>query len=406
MEMKNRTVKMDKNQKLALLVVSVAIFTDILIYSMIVPILPQYAAELGASQAIIGLMFASYAIAFLITTPIVGILSDRVGRKLPMLAGLAGLFGSTLLFAFSNDTATLIVARALQGVSAGATWTAGLALLADMFPAETRQQATGLALVGSFAGTLFGPAFGGMLYEAGGYALPFVAAAGLVLVDGAARMFLLKDPPRHSDNEKATLRTLVKSPAMVILAGVIVITSATIALLEPTLPLYLAQNLGVSPTLIGLLFGIVVIGSIIASPLSYMVARRFGRRKTVVAGLIATGLLLPATAIAGSFLVEAILMLLLGAVLAVGLASVPQEMTEIADRLGRGGYGAVYALYNVAMSVGMMIGPIAGGILAGYMGIGVGLTIAGACMIVYALVLAVSLRTSVAPASSGTPVKT
>ena len=108
-----------------------------------------------------------------------------------------------------------------------------------------------------------------------------------------------------------------------------------------------------------------MIGSIIASPLSYLVARRFGRRKTVVAGLIATGLLLPAMAIAGSFLVEAVLMLVLGAVLAVGLASVPQEMTEIADRLGRGGYGAVYALYNIAMSVGMMIGPIAGGILQG-----------------------------------------
>ncbi|OPY28503.1 MAG: drug efflux system protein MdtG [Methanocella sp. PtaU1.Bin125] len=394
MEMKKESLKMDKNQKLALLVVSVAIFTDILIYSMIVPILPQYAAGLGASQAVIGLMFASYAIAFLVTTPVVGIISDRMGRKLPMLAGLAGLFGSTLLFAFSNDTATLIVARALQGVSAGATWTAGLALLADMFPAETRQQATGFALVGSFAGTLLGPAFGGMLYEAGGYTLPFLVAAGLVLVDGGARMLLLKDPPLHGDNDRATLRMLVKSPAIVILAGVIVITSSTVALLEPTLPLHLAQDLGVSPTLIGVLFGIVVIGSVIASPLSYMVAGRFGRRKTVVAGLIAMGILLPATTIAGSFLLEAVIMLLLGAIMAIGLASVPQEMTDIADRLGRGGYGAVYALYNVALSVGMMIGPLAGGVLAGSLGITAGLMIAGAVMVAYALVLAVGMRTS------------
>ena len=114
--------------------------------------------------------------------------------------------------------------------------TAEFAAVSNGWPFSTLtnlQQATGFALVGSFAGTLFGPAFGGMLYEAGGYSLPFVVAAGLVLVDGAARMFLLKDPPRHSDNEKATLRTLVKSPAIVILAGVIVITSATIALLSP-----------------------------------------------------------------------------------------------------------------------------------------------------------------------------
>ena len=401
--MSKGNLKMDKNQKLALLVVSVAIFTDIMIYSMIVPILPQYAADLGASQEIIGLMFGGYAIAFLLTTPVVGVLSDRMGRKLPMLAGLAGLFTSTLLFAFSSDTTTLIIARALQGVSAGATWTAGLALIADLFPPETRTQATGFALAGSFAGTLLGPALGGMLYDAGGYSLPFVAAAGLVLIDGAARLFLLKDPPIGS-SEKATLRSLAKNPVLLLLAGVIVIISSATAMLEPTLPLHLSVDLGVSPTMIGLLFAIIVIGSLVASPLSYKVSERFGRRKTVVAGLVAAAVLVAATALAGSLLLLAVIMLLLGAVLAIGLASVPLEMTEIADRLGRGGYGAVYAMYNVALSVGMMIGPLAGGVLVGSLGLAPGFAIAGAVMVVYALLLAISLKPvsgkAVAPASA------
>src|SRR5512142_2626450 len=143
MEMKNASLKMDGNQKLALLVVALAIFTDMLIYCMIVPILPQYALEHGASQETIGIMFACYAVAFLVTTPVIGILSDKVGRKTPMVAGLAGLLASTLLFAFSSDVTVMMIARALQGVSAAATWTAGLALIADLFPAETRQIATG-----------------------------------------------------------------------------------------------------------------------------------------------------------------------------------------------------------------------------------------------------------------------
>jgi multidrug resistance protein len=185
---KEGLLTMDKNQKLALLVVFIAIFTDMLIYCMIVPILPDYASELGASQQLIGLLFACYAITFLLVTPVVGVLSDRVGRKLPMVCGLIGLFGSTLLFAFSSDLTMLFIARALQGVSAGATWTAGLALLSDMFPSKTRQQAIGIGISGSFAGTLLGPLFGGLLYEYGGYTLPFLAAYGLVLIDGAARL--------------------------------------------------------------------------------------------------------------------------------------------------------------------------------------------------------------------------
>ncbi|TMF41799.1 MAG: MFS transporter, partial [Chloroflexi bacterium] len=74
-----------------LLVVTLAIFTDMLVYGLVVPILPRYATTLGASQAAIGLLFGSYAVALLVATPFWGILSDRVGRRGPMLWGLIGL---------------------------------------------------------------------------------------------------------------------------------------------------------------------------------------------------------------------------------------------------------------------------------------------------------------------------
>lgn len=393
MEMKkDGLMTMDKNQKLALLVVFIAIFTDMLIYCMIVPILPNYASALGASQQLIGLLFACYAITFLVVTPVVGVLSDRVGRKLPMVLGLFGLFGSTLLFAFSNDLTLLFIARALQGVSAGATWTAGLALLSDMFPPQTRQQAIGIGISGSFAGTLLGPLFGGILYEYGGYALPFLAAAGLVLIDGAARLLLLKDPPRLPADKQASLRSMLKNRVILLMAGVIVLVSAATALLEPVLPIYLSDTLGVSPTMIGLLFAVTVVASLIASPLSYTVAERFGRKRVIIAGLICAALILPALALSGSFLIEVVLMAALGAVLAIGLASVPLEMTDVLDRLGKGGYGAVYAIYNLALSFGMMVGPIAGGLLSGSFGFTAGLGLGGAFMIAYAVVLLVVMR--------------
>src|SRR4029453_10013805 len=157
--------------------------------------------SLGASQTAIGLLFGSYAIALFLFTPIFGIVSDRVGRRGPMLGGLIGLAGATLLYVFANSLTLLVVARVLQGISAAATWTAGLALLADLFPTEMRGRAMGMAMAGMAVGMLVGPLFGGVLYELGGYSLPFFVAAGFAVLDGLARMFLLKDAP-HSPVQK------------------------------------------------------------------------------------------------------------------------------------------------------------------------------------------------------------
>jgi multidrug resistance protein len=391
MEKSKSNLKMDKNQKLGLLVVAIAIFTDMLVYSIVVPILPQYAAELGASQQVIGLMFASYALAFLAATPVIGMISDRFGRKKPMIIGLAGLLASTLLFAFANDITILVIARALQGISAAATWTAGLALLADLFPASYRQQAMGLALSGSFAGMLLGPGIGGFLYEYGGYMLPFLAVAGLVLLDGLARIFLLEDPPVVVNTEKPSITRLLKSPTFVLLAGVITLMSVVLSMLEPTLPLHLL-NLGISNGMIGVLFTVMALASVVVSPVSYMVTEKFGRKRTIVAGLILAALLLPFVALAGSFLAELAIMALIGAVLAIGLSSVPTEMTDISDRMGTGGYGAVFSVYNIAMSAGMMIGPVAGGMLAGYLGLTAGMMVGGLGILGYAALIAISLR--------------
>ena len=188
---------MSRPQVTALFVVSFATFTDMLVYGLVVPVLPRYAVSLGASQTAIGLWFGSYATALFLFTPIFGIVSDRVGRRGPMLGGLLGLAGATLLYAFANSYTVLVLARVLQGISAAATWTAGLALLADLFPAEARGKAMGMAMAGMAVGILVGPSFGGVLYEMGGYSLPFFVATGFALLDGLARLILLRDAP-HS----------------------------------------------------------------------------------------------------------------------------------------------------------------------------------------------------------------
>jgi MFS transporter, DHA1 family, solute carrier family 18 (vesicular amine transporter), member 1/2 len=388
--MKNsaESLEMDKNAKIALLVVTMAIFTDMLVYTTIVPVLPKYATGLGVSQQLIGVVFASYAVVFLAATPLVGVFSDKYGPRKPMILGLAGLFLSTLLFACAGNIEPLIIVRALQGLSAAATWTAGLALIADVFPSSQRQQAAGMALVGSFAGTLIAPSFGGLLYDAGGYLLPFLVAAGLVLVDGLARVFLLRDPPVRGTEKKPALSSLVKDWAIILFAGVITLTAGISGMLGPTIPLFLQSHLQSSPGAIGLLFGVVSVAGLIFSPLSYLITGRFGRRRVVVIGLIIAAVLLPAPTLSNSYVAGAAIMFVIGAVIAVVLSSVPQEMNDIVERKGTSGFGAVSAIYSLALSFGMMARPVAGSF-----GLMTAMLIGGCAMVVYALAPAAGSHT-------------
>lgn len=122
----------------ALFVVTFAIFVDLMVYGLMVPVLPGRASGLGASQGDIGLLLGVYGLAVVLATPAFGVLVDRFGSRRPMVLGLLGLAAATLLFAYAPGLGWLFAARALQGVSAAASWVAGLALLANVFPAEER----------------------------------------------------------------------------------------------------------------------------------------------------------------------------------------------------------------------------------------------------------------------------
>src|SRR4051794_24780022 len=160
---------------LAVALVTLACFTDITAYSIAIPVLPDLSRKLGASPTMIGFLFASFGVTLLIVSVPMGAVSDRIGRKGPLVGGLAALAAASLLFAFADSLPWLFAARLVQGAADAVTWVVGFALIADLYPSNERGRVTGIVMMGTSFAIMIGPTIGGWLYELGGMRTPFVA---------------------------------------------------------------------------------------------------------------------------------------------------------------------------------------------------------------------------------------
>ena len=195
----------------AVALVTLATFADIVAYSICVPGLPDFARRLGASAAVIGLMFASFGVTLLAVSMPMGAVSDRTGRKLPLVTGMLTLAGSTMMFAKADSLTSLFAARMIQGAADGVTWVVGFALIADCYGPEDRGRVMGYVMSGTSFGIIVGPSIGGWLYEAGGVALPFEFVAVLALVCAAG--FAILRPQGSGDRRSGlSIWSVVRVP--------------------------------------------------------------------------------------------------------------------------------------------------------------------------------------------------
>ncbi len=373
-------------QRRALLVVGLAFFTDMCLYYLLVPLLPQYARDLGLSQMKVGVLFGSYAAALLLVTIPLGVMVDRVGRKTPMLLGLGGLLAATLLFAFSKSYGLLVVARALQGVAGSATWVPGLALLADHFPAERRGQAMATCFAFANFGVLLGPPLSGLLAAHVGPLAPYLFGTALVALDFLLRLLWLDEVPVQAPG-RLPWRVLLRDRAILTFAGALGLGAALWALLEATLPLHLDAVHGLGPRGIGLCFMAAAVAHTLTSPLMGRLSDRVGRRRVVMAGCAACLVALPLPALAPSVPWVVASLVLLGAAASLLMSPSSPGVADAVERLGTGDFGAGFSVLNIAYALGMMAGPYLGSALAEAFGFTAALGAAAAAIGAYGLVV-------------------
>jgi MFS family permease len=196
-------------------VLFVTAFVDMVGLTMIVPLLPFYATELGASATVVGILVSAFSVAQLAVAPLWGRSSDRYGRRPAIIAGLLLTAGAYVIFAFAGSVLVLLLSRLLQGLGGG---TIGVvqAYVADASSSEERTKSLGWLSAVTSLGAVAGPAFGSLMISLGGRHAPGIGAAALaILVAGFAARFLTEPRELKTSGSHAAVSTT--SPGQAIL---------------------------------------------------------------------------------------------------------------------------------------------------------------------------------------------
>ncbi|KAH8653234.1 MFS transporter-like protein [Tricladium varicosporioides] len=191
-------LKFRSSTSLILSTVAIALFTDLFLFGLIIPILPfvledRVKIPQEELQKYTSILLAVYAGANVLFSLPVGIIADKLNaRQVPFLLGLVSLLGSTVMLSMGRSIASLVVARVLQGISAATVWTIGLALMLDTVGSDRLGVTIGSIFSFVTIGELLAPVLGGIVYDKVGNGAVFGMGFVLLGVDFLLRMLLIE----------------------------------------------------------------------------------------------------------------------------------------------------------------------------------------------------------------------
>lgn len=328
-------------------------------FSFLFPVIPLYAAELGADVAGVGVIAAmnAYAAAFLLIP--FGLLSDRLGRHRLLGGGLTLFTVAPLLYPLASNPMQLILVRVLHGAAAAAFLPAAIALVIDLTPSDKRGSAIGWYTASLQLGLMVGPITGGFLLKHFGfdpvfYACAAVSAAALILISVRVRAFIYKPAPQVAESiswgwmKQALVFAGLMTPMF------IAIGSGTIG---TYIPLY-GDFLGINEASAGAIITAMYASSALLRIPAGRLADRVDRRLIIALGLglsaLAVGLIAPFHTMPQLIL----LAILFG--IGMGLA-MPASLALAADFSPASARGLTMAISTCFFQVGFAVGTTAMG---------------------------------------------
>ncbi|XP_025074068.1 vesicular acetylcholine transporter [Pogonomyrmex barbatus] len=378
-------------RKLILIIVSVALLLDNMLYMVIVPIIPDYLKYVGAfgdieetgndtsprdhhgQDSATGVLFASKAIVQLMVNPFSGALIDRIGYDIPMMIGLCIMFLSTSVFACGKSYSVLFFARSLQGVGSAFADTAGLAMIADRFTEENeRSKALGIALAFISFGCLVAPPFGGALYQFAGKEVPFLILAFVSLADGFMLLLVMKPikeqmrDRHHEPKSTIPIWRLLMDPYIAVCAGALMMSNVALAFLEPTISLWMEDTMTHDNWKIGMIWLPAFFPHVIGVIVTVKMAKQYPQYQWLMAagGLALEGLCCFIIPFSNSY--KVLMIPLCGICFGIALidTALLPTLGYLVDVRYVSVYGSIYAIADISYSVAYAVGPIiAGGVV-------------------------------------------
>ncbi len=354
-----------------LLLVSLLVLVDTMLYAALTPMLPRFARELHLSKAGAGTLVAAYAAGALLAGLPGGRAAVRFGPRRAVLGGLTLMCLASLGFAMADSYPTLLIARICQGMGSAFTWAGSFAWLLEA-AGERRGELIGKAMGAAVVGSLLGPVVGAAADVAGRETI-FSALAALALVLGAAA--LQHDPPAPIPPSRTTLASALRHPRLAGGLAVMGLASLLFGVLDVLAPLRLGAA-GWGAVAIGAMWLASAALEASESPAVGRLSDRLGAPVPIRYALFGSLLVSLALAAGPSAAVYAALVVLAG--VCFGALFTP-SFTLISEgaELAQLPQGIAFGVMNGAWAAGAMIGPAAGGAIASATGDSIPFLLAG-----------------------------
>jgi MFS family permease len=336
---------------------------------MVVPILPVFVRDLGASGLWLGLAFSGFAITQTPLTPIIGRLGDRLGRRRFIIVGLSMYVFIGIGLSLVNSYQAVTLLRMGMGIGAACMFPSALATIGELSPRGQEGRYMGLFMVSFTAGFGIGPLIGGVLKDAFGVEVTFLALSGAAMLALLLVAVLMPSQSASHDSEEGDVPS-VHVMFRDLRVWALFVFNFTFGLgmgsVFTFIAIFMTDLLLASATLVGLVVGSRAILSSVLQPLFGRLADRIPRHYMVAAGGLLMAAAIWAIPLAPSVGILLLIFLLLG--LAESAAQ-PASLAITTD-LGRiYGYGTLIGFSNAVLIFGVLVGSLGSSLIETDIGI-------------------------------------
>ncbi len=356
---------MFKNKNL--LIIALIAVVNALGYGIIIPVLYSYSRSFGLSDFQNGLLFASFSFCQFLSTPIIGRLSDKFGRRPLLIVSLFGTFLSFILMAFAPNAIFLFIARMLDGITAGNIPVAS-AVVSDTTAEKDRAKGFGIIGASFGFGFIFGPAISAVTVGIS-TSLPFLIGAAISLIAVIITYMYLPETNKHMGevshkklfDMKKMLEALTYENVGITLL-ITLIYSIAFSMFFYAFQPFSVKVLLLSVNQISIIFTIFgIVGLISQMFFVARISKKFGLKNTFSWSIFMTAICFFGLFLTRNFTMYIVVSILLA--LANSLVN-PLMQTILSDETDAKSQGSIMGIQASYMSVGQILGPIIGGILA------------------------------------------